>query len=126
MFNKKDFLSKIKKNKIRVLIISIIVICTVYFAAEKAIDSYIFNNNSDIVSADSGFDEEVGDGENSAVNGTERYEKNWFERLFGGDDEDVMDVVEGIEEVKDNENGQLRDDETDLVLEEVTDGSEAR
>lgn len=127
MFNKKSFWLKIKNNKIYVLIISVIVVCVIYFGAEKAIDSYIFNNNSDIVGGDSNSEnKESNNVNNSRVEEVDTKPKNWFERLFGGEDEEVIDVAEGIEEGEDTGNGQLRDDEIDLVLDEVVDGTETR
>jgi len=127
MFNKKSFWLKIKNNKIYVLIISVIVVSAIYFGAEKAIDSYIFNKNSDIVGEDSNSESTASNNvNNSSVEEVDTKPKNWFERLFGGEDEEVTDVAEGIEEGEDTVNGQLRDDEIDLVLDEVVDGTETR
>ena len=45
MINKRDFMRKIKKNRILVLAISVIVISGVYYGVQKDIDSYNFNND---------------------------------------------------------------------------------
>ena len=49
MINKNNLMKKLKKNRVLILIISVIVITGVYYGVEKAIDSYNFRNNSDIV-----------------------------------------------------------------------------
>lgn len=43
-------MKKLLKNKILVLAISVAILSIVYFVAQKAIDSYVFNSNGDIVS----------------------------------------------------------------------------
>ena len=120
MINKIDFMRKIKKNRILVLIVSAIVICGVYFAVEKAIDAYVFNNNSDIVLGDESLDSgDVADSDKEDG-------KNWFEKLFGGDDE-VSEEIETGNEAADNDGdggqssetvqGEISEDEVDLELE---------
>lgn len=51
MISKRELMKSLKKNRFLVLVISVIIITGVYYGIEKAIDSYIFNTNSDIVEA---------------------------------------------------------------------------
>ena len=121
MINKIDFMRKIKKNRVLVLIISAIVICGVYFAVQKAIDSYMFNNNSDIVLGD----ESVNFSDGDVSDSNKGDEKNWFEKLFGGDDK-ILEEIEGEEGEQSSENGQreLAEDKVDLELEGSAETSE--
>ena len=125
MINKIDFMRKIKKNRILVIIVSAIVICGVYFAVEKAIDAYVFNNNSDIVLGDESLDSgDVADSDKDVG-------KNWFEKLFGGDDE-VLEEIEGGKEDdgeegdQNSQNGHVEfaEDEVDLELEGIEETGE--
>lgn len=65
MINKREFFKTIKNNRVLVFAISVIVITGVYYGVDKAIDSYVFYSNSDIIEADGGDDEESEDGENA-------------------------------------------------------------
>ena len=100
MINKIDFLRKIKKNRVLVLIISIIVICGVYFTVQKAIDGYVFNNNSDIV---------FGDGEAS-----KEFENHDGENSNKGNGEQNSEI----------EQGQIPEEEIDLELEQAEEMAE--
>lgn len=68
------FIKKLKRNKMNVLISSVIVITLVYTAIQKVIDNYNFNHNSDIIVDESNmetdfFEEEaVGNAENKISN----------------------------------------------------------
>lgn len=131
MINKRELFRKLKKNRFLVLAISVIVITGVYYGAQKAIDLYSFNSNSDFVEF-----EDVG---NEVVNGEQEVEnKGWFEKLFGGgegvkevrsgEDEGVKeDGVEDGAGTEDNageadNSGKVPEDEVDLELEETVEG----
>ena len=93
----------LRKNKFVILIISIIVVSLVYFAAQEAIDNYVFNTNSDIVSEEDFSEDNV-------------VEDNWS----GGADES-----------REESSKEISNEEIDLVVEEVaeedvveTDGEE--
>jgi transcription elongation GreA/GreB family factor len=58
MINKREIVRKLKKNRMLVLIISVIVISGVYYGIQKAIDSYNFNSNSEFINEESAKDEE--------------------------------------------------------------------
>ena len=102
MINKRELFKKLKKNRFLVLAISVIVITGVYYGAQKAIDSYSFKSDD---------------------------EWTEFEKLFGGDEDDVQEV--GVEEgvgAEDNDgegaseadnSGKMPEDEVDLELEEM-------
>lgn len=98
MFDKRSFFRKFKNNKIWVFVISVIVVSVVYYGIDRAIDSYNFKNNSDIVE----MEEEV-DMSDSNV----KEDKNWFENLFGNDDE----VDDGSDEETSNGSSGVGDDE---------------
>ena len=120
MINKMDFLRKIKKNRVLVLIISSFVICGVYFAVQKAIDVYAFNNNSDIVFGGEISDEgggDVVDGDQKKSNGDVADSKSWFERLFGGEEDPSDEERENSDGISKGEVGEISEDEVDLVLE---------
>ena len=96
MINKREIIRKLKKNRILVLIISVIVISGVYSGIQKAIDSYNFNSNSEFIN------------EESANNVAE---KGWFEKIFD---------KEEVEEDEGESTGVIvPEDEVDLELEEV-------
>lgn len=117
MFNKRDFMKKVKKNRILVLVISVIVISGVYHGVQKAID--VYNFDSDIVFyEDNELVNETQKEEEGKVKAAE--EKNWFEKLFGGG-EDLEEDVE-LEETEGEVFGQIAEDEVDLEIEEVGDG----
>ena len=129
MINKREFFKTIKNNRVLVLAISVIVITGVYYGVDKAIDSYVFNSNSDIIEADgvNGVNDwqESSKGDNREG---EEDEKNWFERLFGGEEEGSEDGENATEEEDtgsdENGSGQVPEDEVNLELGEDGDGAE--
>ena len=59
-------MKKLFKNKILVLGISVAILSTVYFIAQKAIDAYVFDSNGDVVSGE----EEVSKGPEGDASGS--------------------------------------------------------
>ena len=104
MINKFDFMRKIKKNRVLVLIISAIVICGVYFAVQKAIDAYVFNNNDDIVlgdeSAESGDEGDLDDRDDGNNGNGEQNSEN-VEGIISEEEIDLE--IEGQDEMSENE-----------------------
>ena len=95
-----SFLKKFIKNKVLVLSVSVILVSLVYTAVQKAIDNYNFNN--DIVAGDE------------------------FDAVEADDDSngDIWTGSEGADQSEPGENslegeGELSNEETDFVLEEV-------
>ena len=94
-------IKKLRNNKLMVLIISVVVVSIVYFVARKAIDNYVFETNSDIVTymeSDGGV---VLNADNLDIYSSER----------------VKVRSEENEEVFEN-GGEISSEETALVLEE--------
>ena len=122
MINKIDFLRKIKKNRVLVLIISAIVICGVYFAVQKAVDAYVFNSGGDIVWKNESTEaSEVGTDATAKEGG-----KNWFEKLFGGGEEEFDDENGGEGNGNlENVEGQISEEEIDLEIEGQDEMSES-
>jgi len=129
MINKMELMRKIKKNRVLVLIVSAVVICGVYFAVQKAIDAYVFNNNSDIVfgseSSEKGEGSDADSNEEKAnEHGDDKDEKNWFEKLFGEDKENVGEKqVESNDSDSADVSRQISADEVDLEVEAKDEGS---
>lgn len=115
MIIKRDFMKMLKKNRILVLLVSVIVLSGVYYGVQKAIDAYNFD--TDIVCVEDDAQKVEGDGKFKDVE-----EKNWFEKLFGGG-EDLEEEV-GLEEVEGGTYGQITEDEVDLELEGMVDEGE--
>lgn len=112
MINKRDLMKKIKKNRILVLIISVIVLYGVYYGVQKAIDIHKFD--TDIVYGEDG---ELADATQNEEDGKlkSKKEKNWFEMLFDGN-EDFEGEVED-EEMVGITSGQIAGDEVDFEIE---------
>lgn len=108
MIMKRDFMKKLKKNRILVLAVSVIVISGVYYGIQKAIDSYNFDTDIVYVEAD------VAKWDGDSALKSEK-EKNWFDKLLGGDEELKEEVSD--EDVEVGESGQIAEDEVDLELE---------
>ena len=108
MIIKRDFMKKLKKNRFLILTIAVIVLSGVYYGIQKAIDSYNFD--TDIVYEEADVAKWDGD---SALKS--KKEKNWFDKLLGGDEELKEEVSD--EDVEIGESGQIAEDEVDLELE---------
>ena len=104
-------MKKLRKNKFVVLIVCVITVGFVYFVAQKAIDSYVFNTNSDIVSGGANFSE---DGKQNSTEGVS-YNSN------GEKDVASQNTSDGESGVSNEEAGQISDEEINLVLEGVSD-----
>lgn len=96
------FIRKLRKNKFAVLAICVIIVSLVYTGVQKAINSYTFSNNKDIVSEDESSDENF-DGGN--IEGVSR---------DNADESDNKDFSKNGEQADD---GQFEEDEIDLELE---------
>ena len=129
MINKNEFMKKIKKNRFIVLIISVIVVTGVYYGVDKAIDSYVFKNNTNIEDEA----EIEGKTKEENVSKSESAEKkNWFEILFGGSDEEVdeMDKWETLENgaegssTGESTSGKIPETEVDFELEGIEEGKD--
>ncbi len=107
-------MKKLKKNKFVVLIVCVIIVSLVYFAAQKAIDSYVFNTNSDIVSDGADFSE---GGKQNSTEGVS-YNSN------GGKDVVLDKTRDGANGGDNEERGQFSDEEINLVFEDVSDINE--
>ena len=112
MIIKRDFIKKLKKNRILVLAVSVIAISGVYYGVQKAIDSYNFDNDIACVEDYELVDESQMKGEGK-VEWVE--EKSWFEKLFGGD----KDLEEGneMEAEEGGASGQIPEEEVDFEVE---------
>ena len=106
MINKREIIRKLKKNRVLVLIISVIVISGVYYGIQKAIDSYNFNSNSEFINEESA---------NNVV------EKGWFERIFNKEEEVEEEIIvnENTEDEEESIGVKVPEDEVELELEEV-------
>ena len=107
-------MKKLRKNKFVVLIVCVIIVSLVYFVAQKAIDSYVFNTNSDIVSGGADFS---GDGKQNSKEDVS-YNSN------GEKDVASQNTSDGESGVSNEGAGQISAEEINLVLEDVSDPNE--
>jgi len=99
-------MKKLLKNKLLVLVISVSILCAVYFVAQKAIDSYIFNSNGDIVSEEVS----VEDGKEKSSGGNGDGDSRGTGGQFA---EEEMNLV--LEEAEVDSDGESAEDEKENV-----------
>ena len=99
-------IKKLKNRKVIVLIISVIIVSIVYFVVQKAIDNYVFESNSDIIT-----NVESNDGIvlNTDIDSSERLE------LGNEENEQVLE-----------NGGEISSEETELVIEETIENGEVK
>lgn len=99
-------IKKLKNKKVIVLIISVIIVSIVYFVVQKAIDNYVFESNSDIIT-----NVESNDGIvlNTDIDSSERLE------LGNEENEQVLE-----------NGGEISSEETELVIEETIENGEVK
>lgn len=93
-------MKKLIKNKVFILSISLIILSCIYLFAQKAIDNYFFNTNSDI-SVEEG---EGNSGENNVENDNEDLKNKGGEEDLSKDLEEEVDFVVEEAEISPNDN----------------------
>lgn len=112
---RKNLIRKLKENRIVVIIICVIIITIVYFVAQKAIDKFIFDSNTNVISeeelvieSDENAVDESPEGKMQREDGTGQISEEEIDLVVSEEQEDTNENVsnESKEELRNRENGE--------------------